>query len=716
MTQPTISLENVGPENYVDKTNFRRSKDQEIRREGWVKFNPYSGGAANQYLFDGSLTLVRLAELVRPNGDRRIVGASTTTIKEFDTGTQTWTTIGSGFSVLGLRWQAETINGYLILNNGIDLPVSYRVGDAAVTPCYEMREVGIASVGRIAEYNGFLFLCDVTEIDSNQLNPWMNGYSSFTVGSTVTENANFNIASGDTTKQFNVTTGAGTIVATLPAVQASPSWYVWLKKVDAGAGTVVTSPVLGDQKIVLANQNDMALIWSDGFAFYAKVFPLGVIPATAPYGIPPTDIVNRFPYEIAWSSFGQPTMWAPVYSVYMTSASATLNLPFPSQVFVANQTYVAVLGGGVNGGTLGGQSGTPNGVLVTAVSGKQITLAQSTDAGINYPTWVKVLRWNDIGSIVGKYQVQGDGSQIIGAQKIQNRLVLYRKTGIYTVRYTASVTNPFVVTPVYQGFMVPLWGDAIGTVTNENGSFHIYPGASGVPGTAGRFYSFDGVSTSPVIHKPCDDARDIFFSGLSTTDSVWCIDHPITKEIWFCRPGRVFAFDYEFNTPSKIDAQIDAAVACQKPGAQDRWFILGIGTNVYNYGITNDPSPVTTWLRDGVVPSASITYGFGSLGNQMNEKDLLNYTPLLSSPSADAAVSVQIYSTYNPSVAPVALMSPAAALPDPAGNNFIPCLFRAIYFQDQITVTDTRDIDVRISARLFEFDLIDSGGVTRTNN
>ena len=70
----------------------------------------------------------------------------------------------------------------------------------------------------------------------------------------MTENANFNL--GTTTGfQYNVTTGAGAIVASLPVTQP-PTWWAWIKKVDAGAGTVVTLPAIGNQTITLANQND----------------------------------------------------------------------------------------------------------------------------------------------------------------------------------------------------------------------------------------------------------------------------------------------------------------------------------------------------------------------------------------------------------------------------------------------------------------------------
>lgn len=710
MTQPKTSLENVGAANYTHKINLRRQNDQEIRREGWVKFRPALGSpAAAQYIFSGTELLNRLAELTRPNGDRVIVGASGTLIRKFDTVTEAWVTIGSGYTP-GTRWQAEDINGYLCLNNTVDLPCFYRIQDAAVTPFYEMREVGIARVGRIAEYNGFLFLGDVTEIQDNQLDKFMYGYSNLVPGSTVAKVASFAIVAGDAGKQFNVTTGAGALVATLPDPVTAPTFWAWVKKVDAGAGTVVTLPVIGNQKITLAAVNDLALIWSDGSSYQAKFFAGGVVPAPAPYGTPPADIVQEVPDEQAWSQFAEPANWAPVYDVYMAAASTSLTLPFTTGVFIAGQTLVAVENGGPGGGVLGGQSDSPDGVLVTAVAGNVITLAKTTDTGLTYPRVVQVFRWSDLAPLSGK-KVFGDGLRIKGMKKLQGQLISYRDGSIDLTRYTADATTPFAFRQKYVGQNVPMFGDAIGDV---NGDYHLYPGVGG------RFYGFDGL-TEPLINKACDDARDLFFVGLVNTDSCWAVDNPTTKEIWFCRPSLVLAFDYEFGTVSEINTQIDAACFCQRPGSTDKWFALGIqqqdgSSNVYTYGLTPEAAvPISTWLRDGGAVNIEMDFGLGNFGDQVNEKILQSYTPLLSSPSPDYAITVHLYSTYNAAAAPTEIMIPAQALPDPVGNNFFTTVYQAIYFQDKIIGTDTRDIDFRFSARLLEFDRVMASGVTRTS-
>jgi hypothetical protein len=703
-----LSLENVGEKNYARKLNLRRFKDQEIRREGWQKFF-----GATQYVFDGTESVLRLAELVRPNGDRVIVGASRTKLKKYDTGTALWADISGGltFSSSGKRWQAATCNGYLILNNGVDLPVSYRVEDAAVTPIYEMRQVGIARVGRICEYNGFLMLGDITEIKADQLDVWMNGYASYSQATNSTKNANFSVVIGDHQNRFDVTTAASTITATLPTLTFDQKMYFWLKKVDAGAGTVVTSPVIADEAVTLSAVNDTALVWWTGTDWAAKIFASGTIPSTDPYGTPPTSITQRKPWAVANSEYGEPTRWAPAFDSVMAAAGTSVVLPFVPSTWTAGQTRVAVINGGPSGATLGGQTGYEDGVLVTAIGafvasamGAAITLEVTTNGSIAYPRVVTTTRWTDISTIVARYNLVGDGSEITGLDKLGELLIVSRKTGFYVGRYTGDATDPFVFTPKYQGSNVPGWGDCI---ANMSGDAILYPTLDG------RFYIFDGISW-PTLHAICDNASALFFTGTTQTTECFVVDNPATKELWFCNGTLVFAYDYEFETVSEIDAVVAAGVWALKPGATDSWFVLAIGRFTYVYGLVTGATPIHTWLRDSVAPSAILKSGLIAANDFANEKLLLSYTPVLASASPDAAFEVQLYSTPSPSVALTALMSPAQALPTPQGECYFATYYQEILFADQITLTTESDIDFRLSQRIFDFEFVgDARGVVR---
>lgn len=711
----SLSTENVGEANYVRKLNLRREGDQEKRREGWTLFKPDAGGSDNQSVYDGVETLNRLAELRRPNGERVVVAASRTKIKKFDTATGLWSTIGSGYSAQGKRWQVDTMNGYLVLNNTVDLIVSYRVEEAAVVPMYELRDVGIARVGRLRQNNGFILIADITEIQADQLDKWMRGYSNFPAGSTSAKAANFAIVVGDSTKEFDVTTGAGNIVATLPTgLTIASSFYCWIKKVDAGAGHVTTSPVIDNQAVVLDSVNDKALVWWDPvrLKFTAKVFADGTVPADDPYGAPPEDILNHRPWQVANGEYSEPRQWAPSYTVVQAASSATITLPFAAPEFIAGQTRVGVDNAGVNGGMLGGQEGYENGILVTAVAGNQITLEVPTDAGLTYPRLITVTRWTDTSTLVARYNLQGDGSQIIGMETLQNLVILYRPTGIYVGRYTGLVTDgegnttgPYAWRERYTGTNVPIWGDCIVSV---KGDYHLYPARGN------RFYYFDGTS-QPALHKVTDLARKLFFtSTLQESEECWAIDNPATHEAWIIRPGVLtMAFDYETNTCSEIDVGFDAAAWIQRPDALDNWFILGIGSVVSTYGLVTGAVPILTWLRNGAATQFRVKTGLTAVGDQANEKDVREYTPILASDSPDYALEVQIYTTYNPAVAQVAKLAPVQSLPTPNGENYVPAFFRALYFQVEIVGTDVRDIDFRLSAHIWEFDRINGRGVNR---
>jgi len=78
-----------------------------------------------------------------------------------------WVQIGSGFSTLSTYWEAVQVNNILVLNNGIDLPVTFNVQDQSVVPIYELRDQGIASVGTIWELNGILMCGNIVEIDDS---------------------------------------------------------------------------------------------------------------------------------------------------------------------------------------------------------------------------------------------------------------------------------------------------------------------------------------------------------------------------------------------------------------------------------------------------------------------------------------------------------------------------------------------------------------------
>ena len=193
-----LSHEFAGPANYVQKLDWRRDLDQEVRREGYEYFSPSGTSDASSNAFPSSSEINLIHMVRRPNGEVAIIVGTKTHLYRyqksddisyvpsdyieagyFDTTPDSWITIGSGFSTNGNRWQAVDLNGYTIFNNGVDLPVSYRVEQETVTPLYELRENGISSIGSMTVYSGILMLGDIEQIDD--LKAWMQGGSPYGV-------------------------------------------------------------------------------------------------------------------------------------------------------------------------------------------------------------------------------------------------------------------------------------------------------------------------------------------------------------------------------------------------------------------------------------------------------------------------------------------------------------------------------------------------------
>lgn len=576
------SLESVGVANYSAKVNFRRvERDSEGRREGWKLFRPNTGLPQGVQALPTGDRITLIAECVRPNQDRAVFCASKTTIYKYDFTTGTWSSAATGLSAAGKRWQAEMLNGYLVLNNTVDLPYTVRAEEAAAQPIHELRENGIAAVGHIIEVNGILQCYDITEIKAAELNGVMNGAS--------------------------------------------------------------------------------------------------------PYGVVAANLCNRIAFRCIWGEIGEPRKWATSFTVTMAAASATITLPYASTVFPAG-TKVAVINGGPNGGVLGGQTGYEDGIPVNSVAGAAVTLAVSTDASLTYPRQVTIMRWSDQSTIAGRYDLQDDATEVRAVKKLAHRVQIYRESSIFRCTYTGVVGQIFDFRRVLGTTNIPTWSAAIAEI---NGEYHLYPALSDDEEKGNRFYLYDGTN-EPSIHEVCDDARDIFFDGVTSDTDAFAVVNPKTKEAWFCRPGKVFAFDYEFGSVSEIDAEIHAAAYIRRPGSSERWFALAMEGTLYSYG--------GTYLRNGVNPGGRITSGLISWGDRYNEKDLIEYVVHLGSGTAAPDLRIKLLTTHDERVAPAAVLNEVIT----DGVFVIPCLYRAMFFQDEISSEEAGDIDIRITARTFD--------------
>jgi len=151
----------VGPENCTRRLNIRREDDAEVLLPGWVSYGSLPAGCIYKF------------RAVRPNGDRAALAFTSTAIYQKNTTTGAWDLLKDGFTTT-TRWEAVNLDGWVLFNNGIDLP---HVWDWVnpVIPAYEMREQGIVRVGTMWTAWNFLFMAEVTEFGSAELVSWMNG-------------------------------------------------------------------------------------------------------------------------------------------------------------------------------------------------------------------------------------------------------------------------------------------------------------------------------------------------------------------------------------------------------------------------------------------------------------------------------------------------------------------------------------------------------------
>ncbi len=598
------SAENVGPANYLEKTNWRRMDDREVAREGAVLFRPNLIVAQGSQALNAASAVTGMWEAVRPNGQRSVVVATQTTLHRYAYATGTWDNIGSGFSNTGKRWQAVSLDGYLILNNGVDLPVSFRVEDNAVVQLKELREIGVAAAGTVAVFNGFLLFADITEILSAEL--------------------------------------------------------------------------------------------------------AGVMSGGSPYGVVASNKTQRVRYKIAWSDYNNPTNWAPLITGTIQSATKNkVTLAYPVSAFTTS-TKVAVIGAAADGGTLGGDEANPDGITISSISGAELTLAVSANASLTYPLTVQVTRFSDVSTFAGSAQIQDDSTAVTRMLPLNRGiLAIYRESSIFHARYTGEVENPFVFTPAYNGRNVPFYPDAVQELTGDR---HVYP-------TENSFYVYDGAG-EPRLFAPLDDAKELFFTSL-TASSVFAAHNPITKELWFCTNNGVLAYDYVSDTASWIDEAYTSAGYVRKPDGtsstdpSDFWFLCARAGRVLRYGLTLAGVATYTRIKDDDATATSYTAtlrgGLAAFGDEHNEKDLLSYAPVLSSPSADVDVTVTLYGTDQPANAVDLLCT--VALTNPTVTAAVPTFFRNIYFRDSLSVA-VNGSGVQLSARRFTVRRVASDGVT----
>lgn len=505
-----------------------------------------------------------------------------------------WLPIAAGLSTDANRWEAVSLNGYGILNNGVDLPLSYRVEDLTATPIYELREQGIAQVGHIQEFGAYLLCMDLKEIAAEDFEDWMND-------------------------------------------------------------------------------------------------------APDPYGIVDEGTYGtlRTHYAVAWSHTAEPRRWG---------VTAPGSIPGSGNVFTADYPLRSF---SVNQGVTLDNAGPSGGALTTTISSisvdmTEFTLVASADAGV--PATSTMIATDMLGTAAGRSDLQDDATRILTSRKIQNRLAIYRESGVVVCSFTGDVDVPFTFERFYSGRDVP---DFRHTVVDDEGG-HLYMSFSG-------FFRFDLVTRRP-------REMELFQWGTDLTDrldaddveDVFAVDNRLTREVFFCTPIETLRYHYDRGQESLgvCDDLFSAAAMIQKPRfpvdlPSEEWFILGQSNGiVYRYGL--GPG-YAIYNRDGEEYDSVLESGLMGFGDTFNEKDLRSYELQVTGSSSATAIFIEILRAMSVHATPEVV---ATATFTPGLKNAEPLFFRGTLFRDRITVSG-KDNPVEIAVRTFEVSAVHSRGATQ---
>lgn len=663
-----LSPDTAGIYNYTVKRDFRRVLDKEVRSEGYDYFWPNTSIPLGQQPFPNypavnePITLEIMAR--QPNGRTAIiVGTPTTLFRYFaldngayfegdgtpaeyyqnegqpgtpyyDDNPGIWLVIGTGFSPNAQRWEAINTNGYLVLNNGVDLMVTYRVEEFEVRPIYEMREAGIASVGNIALDNSGLLVCaDISEIDEAELVNILslissNGITASQAGSYGPSPFNATLVAGTVTSAnpiFNLGS-VGQTITFVNGISATINGYLTpttvavtnaTDTVNPGIPFFLINPGTIDYTVVASApifDNTMAgrkIVWDDSGATVtitafidsthvvvnsnssipAGTFGLNNPAAYAPY----TDqnFISRIQYRIIWCMEpDEPRRFAAVVPGTILIGSNSLKLQYPAlsfQELVGQQ--ITILGAGVNAGNLTAtlEFLAPDGMtcILDAVASTSVTNAgvQAADA---------------TGSLAGFMDLQDDGSPIIGMLSLLGYLVVYKDTAIMLGQYTGTIGSVFNFNGLnkYTGSKTLYYRYTLIKISAGGQDFHVFAGRN-------SFYRFDLVNQEPIEVETGEVCKNIFFNSVQLlppgTDNVgvFAADNPITKQVFFCFPkgpglDKALIYDYFTGQVNTTSAAYTAAAAVKRPvtgiqtGASEDWFIMGTSNGmVVKYGLTD---------------------------------------------------------------------------------------------------------------------------------
>jgi hypothetical protein len=634
-----LSTDSAGLANYVVKRDWRRHLDREIRAEGCegLALNPLINLDIQTYPGNSTTPLTVVAQARRGDGKRVIVAGNATTLWAYtgtedtryalnasgssdyfanDAGTYVdetqygWIQIAGGLSANGRRWESVQVGDYLVLNNGVDLPLTYRPGDLKAFPIYELREQQIASVGTIAAHDSNLLCMDLWQINDADfavlMAPTRGAYpvSHTSSGQLLTATGN----PADPKTLFSDGNG-GTL--------ATPGLTLFF---STGQSALITQVTGGSSGVIIS------LATSSLYTGQTEPIALGPVYLENPssYGaFTNAGAMQRYPWRMLPSMPGQPRRFGATVPVGANLFDRQLIFKYPirslPELVTKNQA-----GGSVAASTGGSTdivvtyAGSGGSSLTVAVTGIRPDIAMS--CFIAQPVMSPVVATGNqsssieasdaFNSYAGTFtDLVDDGGAIIKALQLRDQIVVYKETpSIFLGTFTGDSLTPYTfqrIAIANEGQTLKYRNTLIAAGGGFYGSAHIYAGRK-------AFYKFDLFTQTPQELPELQAAQDIFFAAAAVDpENAFVAENPLTREwLWGWSgsgPDRALCYDYAYKTCRTTSAPIHCASRVQHPSRGDWLFLYGDDEGgVQRYGLFDAPvehPAATASVSPGGIPN-----------------------------------------------------------------------------------------------------------------
>ena len=440
-----------------------------------------------------------------------------------------------------------------------------------------------------------------------------------------------------------------------------------------------------------------------------------VLNGSDPYGpVTDTNITERFTYRVIWSAIGKPSRMGASGTCATAAGSSVVRLTYEMRSFQPGDEVIVVGAGGADTNLTAKILWATGTTLYL----DKIAMVALTDAAL--------YKSDHLSLSAGYQDLQDDSSAVLRMEPLSDRLVVMKDTSFFVAGYTGDSAAPFTFTKTYSGPDTLYWR---WTVCAINGEYLLFAGRFG-------FRTFNLTTQRPDAHAKMALCENTFFDAAmeENEDLIFAAENGLTNEIWFCFPnvlGRDHAliYDYKTNTCSTSGRQYTAAATIKRPGRgaqlgpQQDWFVAGtsMGT-VLQYNLTAFGQHGYALEDDGYSSGYDcvLESGFGSLGkaayksmaeavDDLSEKDVRSYMPLLASRTDGKQLTVEIESASLPSGTATTVVS--EVLGDLDSFPAVDLFARDVYFRDRL-IANGGD-GVRLSGRAWEAAPLGSRTTTR---